>query len=157
MLIWCGSVKREFQRRHRRGSMLGASKISIKEWAVSCWKGFLGINLCSFSTPLLLRLWVYLGQLWGDNEDYGRVISTFHLSFIHVFSHYLLNTWVLSTDDEEFIEGTLHEQRWQYQVILRMSKSRGFPGGTVVENPPASAGDVGSSPGLGRSHMPWSN
>ena len=33
----------------------------------------------------------------------------------------------------------------------------GFPGGTVVENLPANAGDTGSSPGLGRSHMPWSN
>ena len=34
---------------------------------------------------------------------------------------------------------------------------RGFPGGAVVENPPANAGDTGSSPGLGRSHMPRSN
>ena len=33
----------------------------------------------------------------------------------------------------------------------------GFPGGAVVKNPPASAGDTGSSPGLGRSHMPQSN
>ena len=33
----------------------------------------------------------------------------------------------------------------------------GFPGGAVVENPPVNAGDTGSSPGLGRSHMPWSN
>ena len=33
----------------------------------------------------------------------------------------------------------------------------GFPGGTVVENLPANAGDTGSSPGLGRSHMPQSN
>ena len=32
-----------------------------------------------------------------------------------------------------------------------------FPGGTVVVNPPANAGDMGSSPGLGRSHMPRSN
>ena len=30
----------------------------------------------------------------------------------------------------------------------------GFPGGAVVENLPANAGDAGSSPGLGRSHMP---
>ena len=36
-------------------------------------------------------------------------------------------------------------------------RSRGFPGGAVVENLPANAGDTGSSPGLGRSHMPWSN
>ena len=36
-------------------------------------------------------------------------------------------------------------------------KLRGFPGGAVVENLPANAGDMGSSPGLGRSHMPRSN
>ena len=35
--------------------------------------------------------------------------------------------------------------------------SKGFPGGAVVENLPANAGDTGSSPGLGRSHMLWSN
>ena len=35
--------------------------------------------------------------------------------------------------------------------------SLGFPGGAVVENLPANAGDTGSSPGLGRSHMPRSN
>ena len=34
---------------------------------------------------------------------------------------------------------------------------RGFPGGAVVENLPANAEDTGSSPGLGRSHMPRSN
>ena len=34
---------------------------------------------------------------------------------------------------------------------------RGFPGGAVVENLPANAGDMGSSPGRGRSHMPRSN
>ena len=35
--------------------------------------------------------------------------------------------------------------------------SRGFPGGTVVKNLPANTGDMGSSPGLGRSHMLRSN
>ena len=33
----------------------------------------------------------------------------------------------------------------------------GFPGGAVVESLPADAGDTGSSPGLGGSHMPWSS
>ena len=33
----------------------------------------------------------------------------------------------------------------------------GFPGGTVVKNPPANARDTGLRPGLGRSHMPQSN
>ena len=33
----------------------------------------------------------------------------------------------------------------------------GFPGGAGVKNPPANAGDMGSSPGPGRSHMPQRN
>ena len=32
-----------------------------------------------------------------------------------------------------------------------------FPGGTVVKNPPAHAGDMGMIPGPGRSHMSQSN
>ena len=42
-------------------------------------------------------------------------------------------------------------------VEWKVYQSWGFPGGAVVENLPANAGDTGSSPGLGRSHMPWSN
>ena len=37
------------------------------------------------------------------------------------------------------------------------NSEKDFPGGTVVKNPPANAGDTGSSPGPGRSHMPRSN
>ena len=33
----------------------------------------------------------------------------------------------------------------------------GFPGDSVVKNPPANAGDTDSSPDLERSHMPRSN
>ena len=40
---------------------------------------------------------------------------------------------------------------------LLKSRALGFPGGAVVENLPANAGDTGSSPGPGRSHMPRSN
>ena len=47
-----------------------------------------------------------------------------------------------------------------FVVIKLQSKTsgiQGFPGGAMVENLPANAGDTGSSPGLGGSHMPWSN
>ena len=30
-----------------------------------------------------------------------------------------------------------------------------FPGGPVVDSPPASGGDAGLVPGSGRFHMPW--
>ena len=39
------------------------------------------------------------------------------------------------------------------EKTIIQKESLGFPGGTVVENLPAYAGDTGSSPGLGRSHM----
>ena len=43
-------------------------------------------------------------------------------------------------------------------IIIRQKLNyRGFPGGAVDKNPPANAGDTGSIPGPGRSHMPRSN
>ena len=44
------------------------------------------------------------------------------------------------------------QQKNRDQNILKL----GFPGGAVVESLPANAGDTGSSPGLGGSHMPRS-
>ena len=41
-------------------------------------------------------------------------------------------------------------------MVSKMA-SPGFPGGAVVKNLPANAGDAGSSPGPERSHMPRSN
>ena len=42
-------------------------------------------------------------------------------------------------------------------IILSKRQRWGFPGGSVVKNLPANAGDTSSSPGPGRSHMLWSN
>ena len=43
-----------------------------------------------------------------------------------------------------------------YKFFIRIIRED-FPGDAVVKNPPASAGDTGSIPGLGRSHVPRSN
>ena len=50
-------------------------------------------------------------------------------------------------------EGSKGDWRHYFFKIKRW----GFPGGAVVKNPPANAGDTGSIPGPGRSHMPRSN
>ena len=39
----------------------------------------------------------------------------------------------------------------------KIKKAGDFPGGAVVKNPSANAGDTGLSPGPGRSYMPRSN
>ena len=44
-----------------------------------------------------------------------------------------------------------------FKVLTQKYTDRDFPGGTEVKNPPANAGDTGSNPGPGRSHMPRSN
>ena len=41
-------------------------------------------------------------------------------------------------------------------VEVKNDKAGGFPGGTVVESLPAGAGDAGSIPGPGGSHVPQS-
>ena len=40
---------------------------------------------------------------------------------------------------------------------LKKKAALGFPGSSVVKNPPANAGDMGLIPGPERTHMPWSN
>ena len=56
------------------------------------------------------------------------------------------------TNEEEI--GSLPEKEFTVMIVKMI---QGFLGGTVVRSPPANAGDTGSSPGLGGSHMPWSN
>ena len=53
----------------------------------------------------------------------------------------------------------LNKNETEEQNVLKRKKEldEGFPGGRVVKNPPANAGDTGSIPGLGRSHMPRNN
>ena len=50
-----------------------------------------------------------------------------------------------------------HVERKPKVSCLKNKQDLGFPGGAVVENLPANAGNTGSSPGLGGSHMPWSS
>ena len=65
-----------------------------------------------------------------------------------------LSVWITSQMVRPFTE----ERKTKWGQVRESKVMRwGFPGGAVVENPPANAGDTGSSPGLGRSHMPRSN
>ena len=51
-------------------------------------------------------------------------------------------------------------ERWVERLCESVALKRllrDFPGGAVVKNPLANAGDMGSSPGPGRSHIPRSN
>ena len=62
---------------------------------------------------------------------------------------------VVKGNDDQSLNQNRVERRQRRNVFNRYFW--GFLGGTVVENLPANAGDKGSSPGPGRSHMPQSN
>ena len=49
------------------------------------------------------------------------------------------------------------ESNVEYKNASYKRIHRNFPGGAEVKNLPANAGDMGLSPGPGRSHMPRSN
>ena len=68
-------------------------------------------------------------------------------------------TW-MNLDDIMLSEISSHKRTdtvWFHLCEVSKVVRLGFPGGAVVENLPANAGDTGSSPGLGRSHMPRSD
>ena len=79
----------------------------------------------------------------------------------------LIHTWYIVENKENILKiqvlyinvGHSESKGGRIISLLIWVKSfmPGFPGGAVVENLPANAGDTGSSPGLGRSHMPRSN
>ena len=58
-----------------------------------------------------------------------------------IVSHYKMFLVVGSPRDVEWLNNFIKDPR------------SGFPGGAVVESPPANAGDMGSGPGPGRSQI----
>ena len=62
------------------------------------------------------------------------------------------NSWDRFKNENNYFIGAIYQMRVFFKKVFV-----GFPGGAVVEKLPANAGDMGSSPGLGRSHMPRSN
>ena len=65
------------------------------------------------------------------------------ITFANIFSHSVGCLFILS-----MVSFPLKKKAFNF---------RDFPGGAVVKNLPANAGDKGLSPGPGRSHMLWSN
>ena len=56
----------------------------------------------------------------------------------------------------KFESTKLHLHQNGNHVLLKLMV-QGFPGGSLVKNPPAGTGEMGSIPSLGRSHMSQSN
>ena len=71
------------------------------------------------------------------------------------------NTWRLNNtllNNQDITEEIKNEiKKYLETNDNENTMTQGFPAGTLVKNPPANEGDMGSSPGPGRSHMLRSN
>ena len=128
--------------------------------------------------PVDTRAPCLFGMLWGvpfwcrkrKFTIYSEVTPKVETGKSFLYSIYLVYIW-----EAGFFPSRFTEIRWISQpikVLIFNSWScyicsvhkgrqeafhRGFPDGSVVKNPPANAGDMGSIPDLGRFHMPQSN
>ena len=105
--------------------------------------------------PSLLE---YIRNLW-----WGQVCCSGFWSS-NGFLNGLIETWsrILELNCEYSCSQSSYQLKTHFEAAEKKKSlenviSRGFPGGTVVKNPPANAGGTGLSPGPGRSHMPRSN
>ena len=72
-----------------------------------------------------------------------------------LLSYILAKFWLIYPGSRNTCGKYLIEDIFPMNAITSVQK--GFPGGSVVKNPPAKAGVMGLIPGLRRSHMMWSN
>ena len=79
----------------------------------------------------------------------------------HIYNGILLTLVVVRWMDlESVIQSEVSQkEKNKYRMLTHVyeiltSGTWGFPGGAVVESPPADAEDTGSCPGPGRPHMP---
>ena len=72
-----------------------------------------------------------------DTRTQGYVCHVYKHSRVKIKSVKIKNIYITHSIKNEFLSG--------------------FPGGSVVKNPPANAGDMCSIPSPGRPHMPQSN
>ena len=79
------------------------------------------------------------------------------LTCICLLIHLGRRYWHLKGAYKFIYKATLPQELSGSIFSIKKIEILGFPGGAVVENLPASAGNTGSSPGLGRSHMPRSS
>ena len=86
-------------------------------------------------------------------KSYLLELAEHHLKSEHIVSN-VIQCKHLNSQEHPTLQCTGNTES---SFLVIKNQLSGFPGGTVVESLPANAGDTGSGPGLGGSHMPRSD
>ena len=99
------------------------------------------------------RIWLILSaQLIQAAANQGSLLLSESLGFFLLWSV----TWAYTTYTADLSQGSPRSLEGKRQFPC-LKPLRDFPGGPVVNSPPANAGDMGSIPALGRFHLPMSS
>ena len=97
---------------------------------------------------------------WGE-IFWGATLASKSLMICAVifFRNYEFNLYFFPVNQRREYKFNMWSHPLAFRALGSRLKSRawGFPGGSVVKNPPASAGDTSSIPSPGKAHMPRSS
>ena len=88
---------------------------------------------------------------WVFPDSYFNLISISQRAF--GMQWYLLPRFNILSISPKPVKNVMKQNKINIKNLLNQH----FSGGPVVKNPPCNAGDTGSIPGPGRSHMSWNN
>ena len=131
-------------------------------WVV---KYLLYVWCLNVSTAFGCKTWKWLKRLDEVNAEIGHwdwqknSMLTSKLALIplfHAASKILSHQWLFYWSKSECLFKSIgRQEKCSHSVesnsLKKNTCSSGFPGGSMVKNPPIDAGDMGSIPGLGRS------
>ena len=126
-----------------------SSKMSIQVFP-------LFLVICLFKNQLVGILYIFCILIFWQRKILSTSLCKYFLPICGVSFHFLYGHSLLPKNNSKEMS-CLGPVVLSSRIKGQPRASLGFPGGAAVENLPANAGDTGSSPGLGRSHMPQSN
>ena len=119
------------------GQVLCVSEVGLSQYFCSC---------SQTPPPTCGWFWVNLSSLSPNRTDSGL---NFQPEIVPCFSPWSRGLLLLFSPKNQWVFKCQRRTRRFFTLHLEVDES--FPGGSVVKNPPANAGDVGSISGSGRS------
>ena len=111
-----------------------------------------GLSYLALTAPPLIPSCTVLNQRPWKYLHRGMLNST---ACHHSHCWFVIKLFISMKDTPHKYIG--RREVWDVASAIKYFLYLGFPGGAVVKNLPANAGDMGSIPGPGRSHMPQNN
>ena len=118
----------------------------LNKWILPPFKdGLLIVSFCFYTWPI--KQYNVLCAYWRVQFCGDQIRSDQSLSHVRLFA----TPWIAARQASLSRTMQIKHSSWGWSICESQYHMGGFPGGSVVKNLPANAGDTGSVPGSGRS------